>query len=104
MVGLIDLDIGSTIAILASIMSIVITGAGLISLYIRQQVALKVIQNRQDNLEARIIMMETLLSKQSTIDKQTKDSLHQLELSILALSTQMIALMDRLQSDVFKRK
>src|SRR5690606_21046591 len=88
-----NLDIGTTL-------SFIICFGGLLVTFIRQQVVLKSIENRQDSLESRIEMMEKMMDRRNTIDDETTRALSDVRVAIMELSSNMNNLVKRLDHDL----
>lgn len=91
-----NLDIGTTLAF-------IICFGGLLVTFIRQQVVLKSIENRQDSLESRIVMMEKMMDRRNTIDDETTRALSDVRIAIMELSSNMNNLVKRLEHDLWKK-
>lgn len=91
-----NLDIGTTITFIACF-------GGLLVTFIRQQVILKSIENRQDSLESRIVMMEKMMDRRNTIDDETTRALSDVKIAIMELSSNMNNLIKRLEHDLWKK-
>ena len=91
-----NLDVGTTLAFITCF-------GGLLVTFIRQQVVLKSIENRQDSLESRIVMMEKMMDRRNTIDDETTRALSDVRIAIMELSSNMNNLVKRLEHDLWKK-